>query len=178
MNFKKENPFSVSLRVEDLLPLISSKTRIIAMTATSNILGEIIDIPTVVKAIRADAKAKGAGNVMIVVDSVAYAPHRFIDVQAFDADFVAFSYYKVFQVSVLLYQHLLFPKGLRPTRDSNVGSNKRSGNTTFVGTLLYRTDRRITLRTGHTVSARHNELRDDLWNHCSGSVYCFVGWKH
>ncbi|KAF8635153.1 hypothetical protein AX15_000531 [Amanita polypyramis BW_CC] len=90
------NPFSVALKVKDLLPLISSKTRIIAFTACSNILGSIVPVKEVISAARADAKAKGAKKLEISVDSVAYAPHRQIDVQDWDVDFSVFSFYKVY----------------------------------------------------------------------------------
>lgn len=48
-----------------------------------------------VKAVREEAKAKGANKVEISIDCVAYAPHRLIDVQDWDVDFCVFSYYKV-----------------------------------------------------------------------------------
>jgi len=90
-----ENPYSVKLKVEDLIPLISAKTRIVAITACSNILGSIVPVKEVVKAVREEAKVKGAKKVEISVDCVAYAPHRFIDVQDWDVDFCVFSFYKV-----------------------------------------------------------------------------------
>lgn len=89
------NSYSVSLKVEDLLPLISPRTRIVAFTACSNILGSIVPVKEVVKAVRAAAKAQGAAKVEISVDCVAYAPHRLIDVQDWDVDFCVFSFYKV-----------------------------------------------------------------------------------
>lgn len=89
------NPYSVSLKVEDLLPLISEKTRLIAFTACSNILGSIVPVKDVVLAARAAAKEKGAKKVEISVDCVAYAPHRLIDVKEWDVDYCVFSYYKV-----------------------------------------------------------------------------------
>ncbi|KAF8897311.1 pyridoxal phosphate-dependent transferase [Infundibulicybe gibba] len=90
------NPFSVSLKIEDLLPLISSKTRIIAFTACSNILGSIVPVRDVIQAARATAKERGAVKVEISLDCVAFAPHRLIDVQYWDVDFCVFSFYKVY----------------------------------------------------------------------------------
>ncbi|PFH47633.1 hypothetical protein AMATHDRAFT_151647 [Amanita thiersii Skay4041] len=92
----RENSYSVALKAENLLPLISSKTRIIAFTACSNILGSVVPVKEVVKAARAEAAAKGAKKVEISVDCVAYAPHRLMDVQEWDIDFCVFSYYKVY----------------------------------------------------------------------------------
>ena len=90
-----ENPYSIKLKIEELLPLISSKTRLVAFTACSNILGSIVPVKEVVKAVREEAKAKGAKKVEISIDCVAYAPHRLMDVQDWDVDFCVFSFYKV-----------------------------------------------------------------------------------
>ncbi|KAF7297420.1 Aminotran-5 domain-containing protein [Mycena indigotica] len=53
------NPYSFSLKVEDLLPLITAKTRIVAFTATSNLLGSVVPVQEITRALRADAAAKG-----------------------------------------------------------------------------------------------------------------------
>jgi hypothetical protein len=60
-----ENPYSISLQIDDLLPLISSKSRIVAFTACSNILGSTVR--EVTQAIRADAKFQGAKKVKIML---------------------------------------------------------------------------------------------------------------
>ncbi|KAF8997914.1 pyridoxal phosphate-dependent transferase [Cyathus striatus] len=91
-----DNPYSIKLKIEELLPLISSRTRIVAFTACSNILGSIVPVKEVIKAVRAKAQEAGAKKVEISVDCVAYAPHRFIDVQDWDVDFCVFSFYKVY----------------------------------------------------------------------------------
>ena len=80
---------TLTLKLEDLEPLMSERTRLVAVTHVSNILGAVNDI----RAIADFVHARGA---LICVDAVAYAPHRAIDVQAFDADFYVFSLYKVF----------------------------------------------------------------------------------
>ncbi|KAJ7161164.1 pyridoxal phosphate-dependent transferase [Mycena filopes] len=90
------NPYSLSLKVEELLPLISAKTRIVAFTATSNLLGSVVPVQEITKAVRAEAAAKGAPKVEVSVDCVAYAPHRRMDVKAWDIDYCAFSFYKVY----------------------------------------------------------------------------------
>ncbi|KAF8656071.1 hypothetical protein AX16_002771 [Volvariella volvacea WC 439] len=92
----RPNPYAISLKVEDVLPSITSRTRIVAFTACSNILGSIIPVKEFVKAIRQTAKERGAEKLEISVDCVAYAPHRLIDVQDWDVDFAVFSYYKVY----------------------------------------------------------------------------------
>ncbi|KAF7343885.1 Aminotran-5 domain-containing protein [Mycena venus] len=90
------NPYSLALKVEELLPLITSKTRIVAFTATSNLLGSVVPVQEVTKALRAEAAKKGAGKVEVSIDCVAYAPHRRMDVKAWDVDFCVFSFYKVY----------------------------------------------------------------------------------
>ncbi len=53
------------------------------------------DVRGTVDQIRSTAVQRGSPKVQVCVDFVAYAPHRRIDVQAFDIDFGVFSYYKV-----------------------------------------------------------------------------------
>ncbi|KAL4246223.1 Pyridoxal phosphate-dependent transferase [Abortiporus biennis] len=54
------NPYAVSLKVEDLLPLVTSKTRLVAFTACSNILGSVVPVKEIVAALR--SKATELGN--------------------------------------------------------------------------------------------------------------------
>ncbi|CAE6444486.1 unnamed protein product [Rhizoctonia solani] len=92
-----KNPYAVALRIEDLIPLLNQNTRLVAFTACSNILGEFVDVEKVIKIIR--EKTRRPGNergAEVSIDCVAYAPHRQIDVQKWDADYVFFSYYKVY----------------------------------------------------------------------------------
>lgn len=77
------------LAVEDLEMLIGPRTRWIAMTQASNILGTVNPVAEVARR----AHAVGA---RLCVDAVAYAPHRLLDVQKCGADAVVFSFYKVF----------------------------------------------------------------------------------
>ncbi|KAA1476925.1 PLP-dependent transferase [Dentipellis sp. KUC8613] len=90
------NPYSIYLDVEDLLPLITPKTRIIAFTACSNILGSVVPVKEIIAAARAKAAEVGVRKVEFSVDCVAYAPHRRIDVQDWDVDYAFFSFYKVY----------------------------------------------------------------------------------
>lgn len=76
------------LHPDDLAALLSPRTRLVAVTAASNALGVSVDIP----AVAAQVRAAGAWT---VVDAVHAAPHAFPDVEAWGADFVMFSPYKV-----------------------------------------------------------------------------------
>jgi selenocysteine lyase/cysteine desulfurase len=90
------NPYAVGLRVDTLLPLVSAKTRLVAFPACSNILGAVAPVEAAVRALRERAREAGAGKVQVSVDCVAYAPHRRMDVRAWDVDFCVFSFYKVY----------------------------------------------------------------------------------
>lgn len=91
-----DNPYSVTYKVEELLPLVSSRTRLAAITACSNILGSLVPVEEAVKALRQRAKEQGAKKIEVSVDCVAYAPHRKIDVQQWDIDYCVFALYKVY----------------------------------------------------------------------------------
>lgn len=80
---------SMGLRLADLAPLLGPRTRWVAMTHASNVLGTVNPVAEVARL----AHAVGA---RLCVDAVAYAPHRLVDVQACEADAVVFSFYKVF----------------------------------------------------------------------------------
>jgi cysteine desulfurase family protein (TIGR01976 family) len=83
------NPTTLTLELSDLASLLTPRTRLVAVTHTSNVLGTI-------NPIRAIADLVHAHGALICVDGVAYAPHRLVDVQALDVDFYAFSFYKVY----------------------------------------------------------------------------------
>ena len=75
----------------ELQALLSPRTRLVAFTHCANVVGEIIDVPGMIRRIRANR-----ADTIVVVDGVAYAPHRFIDVAALDVDAYVVSLYKVY----------------------------------------------------------------------------------
>ena len=77
------------LHVDDLVPLLSSRTRLVACTLTSNAIGSIVDV-------RAAAGVAHAAGAEIFIDAVHYGPHGLIDVQALDCDYLVCSGYKIF----------------------------------------------------------------------------------
>ncbi|MDD7463442.1 MAG: cysteine desulfurase [Anaerococcus sp.] len=79
----------LGLDYEDLESKITEKTKIVAFTASSNVTGEMTDVERIIKA----AKKVGATT---VVDACQLAPHKAVDVQAMDCDFLAFSGHKLF----------------------------------------------------------------------------------
>jgi cysteine desulfurase family protein (TIGR01976 family) len=80
---------TLALDLDRLDALLSPRTRWVAMTHASNILGTVNPVAEVARR----AHAVGA---RLCVDAVAYAPHRLVDVQASGADYYVFSFYKVF----------------------------------------------------------------------------------
>ncbi|SDH04842.1 cysteine desulfurase family protein, VC1184 subfamily [Pseudomonas abietaniphila] len=83
------SPDSLDLELNDLDGLLSEKTRYVAMTHASNILGSVNPVAEVAR------KVHAVGG-KLCVDAVAYAPHRLVDVQASGADYYVFSFYKTF----------------------------------------------------------------------------------
>src|SRR6516162_7089512 len=77
------------LDVKDLVPLLSAKTRLVAVTWASNATGSLVDVAG------AAAAAHQAGA-EIFVDAVHYLPHGPIDVQKTGIDYMACSTYKAF----------------------------------------------------------------------------------
>jgi len=76
------------LGLDDLAALITERTRLVALTHMSNVLGTINPIATIAQA----AKAVGA---LVLVDGAQSVPHFAVDVQALDIDFLAFSGHKM-----------------------------------------------------------------------------------
>ena len=89
VRFWRVEAASGELRLEDLDALLGPRTRWLAMTHASNILGTINPVEEVAQRVHA------VGG-RLCVDGVAYAPHRLVDVQASGADLYVFSFYKVF----------------------------------------------------------------------------------
>jgi len=83
------DPETYALRVEDLKPLLGDRTRLVAFSHCSNLVGEIQDV----QAISQVAHDAGA---LVYVDGVAYAPHRRVDVDELGADLYVASLYKVY----------------------------------------------------------------------------------
>lgn len=83
------NPDTLALDLDALGELLTPRTKLVAVTHTSNVLGTI-------NPIRAIADVVHRNGSLLCVDGVAYAPHRRVDVQALDVDFYVFSLYKTY----------------------------------------------------------------------------------
>jgi cysteine desulfurase family protein (TIGR01976 family) len=83
------DPETGTASLRDLEALLSDRTRLVCFPHVSNLLGEVVDVA----AITAMAHQVGA---RVVVDGVAYAPHRLMDVARWGVDWYVYSTYKVF----------------------------------------------------------------------------------
>ena len=82
-------PETLELELDDLADLLSERTRLVCVTQTSNVLGTINPVAKIARLVH-DAGA------LVCVDSVAYAPHRALEVRDWDVDFLIWSAYKVY----------------------------------------------------------------------------------
>ena len=111
------DPVDCTLKLESLGRTITERTRLLAVGGASNAFGTINDLPRILAAAR-------AAGVLTFVDAVHYAPHRPIDVQLLNCDFLACSPYKFYGPhSGVLYGRRevleqLNPFKVRPAADS------------------------------------------------------------
>ncbi|MBZ9881546.1 cysteine desulfurase-like protein [Mesorhizobium sp. CA10] len=78
-----------NLHVDDLKPLVSERTRLVACTVTAHSIGSIVDVASV-------ATIAHAAGAEVFLDCVHYGPHGLIDVQAWQCDYLVCSGYKNF----------------------------------------------------------------------------------
>jgi len=77
------------LDIEALSRLFSPRTRLVACTAVSNVLGTINPVEEIIAMAHAH-------DVPVLIDAAQAAPHMPLDVQALDCDFLAFSGHKIY----------------------------------------------------------------------------------
>lgn len=85
----KVNPETLELDISDLEKLLSRRTKLVAVTHASNVLGTINPIKEIAELVH-------KAGALICVDGVAYAPHRQVNVREWDVDFYVFSWYKTY----------------------------------------------------------------------------------
>ncbi len=81
------DPDTAELLPEHIEQVLSPRTRLVAVTAASNLLGTIPDLPAIAAAVH----SVGA---WLYVDGVHYTPHAAVDIDALGADLYACSPYK------------------------------------------------------------------------------------
>jgi cysteine desulfurase family protein (TIGR01976 family) len=166
---------SGELFLDELPALLNDRTRLVAIGAASNAIGTITDV------VEACRIAREAGALSFV-DSVHFAPHSLIDVQAIGCDFLACSAYKFYgpHIGILygrrdLLQSIDFPK-LRPAPDAapeNVETGTQSHESIvgaaaavdFIASLGSGETRRERLSAAFDAMHSHDaELAAELWN--------------
>lgn len=78
------------LDLSELEKLVTRKTKLVAVTAASNVLGTLVPISKIVRTVK-----QLNPKCLVLVDAAQAAPHMPVDVQAWNADFVAFSSHKM-----------------------------------------------------------------------------------
>ncbi len=130
------NSNDCTIDIGELTSLLTSRTRLLAITAASNASGTIPDVNRAVKL----AKSAGA---LTYVDAVQFAPHRATDVQQMGCDFLVCSAYKFFGPHVgILYgtdevlnnlpRHKVRPAPALPPSSWETGTQNHEG---IAGTL-------------------------------------------
>ena len=114
------DPKDATLDLESLESSLNSRTKLVAVTAASNAVGSLTDVPEIAKMVH----SVGAE---LFIDAVHYAPHRRMDVRKWDCDYLVCSAYKFFGPHIgILYgrtekMQSLVPYKLRPSPDSIPG---------------------------------------------------------
>ena len=83
------DPRTGFLDPDDLDPLLGPRTRIVAFTHCSNIIGQVNPVRQIARRVR-------AAGALSVVDGLSYAAHGFPDVADLDVDLYLFSLYKTY----------------------------------------------------------------------------------
>lgn len=78
-----------SLNFEQYLALLSPRTRLVAMTHVSNVMGTVLPVQQIVAA----ARERG---ILTLLDGAQAVAHEAVDVRAIDCDFYAFSSHKLY----------------------------------------------------------------------------------
>jgi cysteine desulfurase family protein (TIGR01976 family) len=89
VRFVDIHPEDCTLDVDDVRRQLTPRARLVAVTCASNAAGTVTDVRHITRL----AHEAGA---LVFLDAVHYAPHRLIDVQDWDCDFLACSAYKFF----------------------------------------------------------------------------------
>jgi cysteine desulfurase family protein (TIGR01976 family) len=116
VRFADPDPDTLEMPAAAVEAVLSERTSWVAITAASNAVGTVPDLPGIVAA----AHAAGA---RVYVDAVHAAPHRRLDVEALDCDALACSAYKWFgpHIGILWGRpevlEQLRPDKLRPSSD-------------------------------------------------------------
>jgi len=90
VRFWRMDPNTHDASLESLAELLNARTRVVAMVHVSNLLGHVVDVKAAAALVHERSPAR------VVVDGVAYAPHRAVDVRDLGVDWYVHSTYKVY----------------------------------------------------------------------------------
>ena len=85
----KFNKKNTELEISELEKLLNKKTKILAVTHCSNIVGSVNDLKKI-------SDIAHSYNTIVIGDGVSFAPHGFPDVKDLNVDFYTFSLYKTY----------------------------------------------------------------------------------
>ena len=78
-----------NLKIEELESLLTPRTRLVTLTHVSNTLGTVNPVEEVIRIAHSH-------DIPVLIDGAQSVPHFAVDVQALDADFLAFSGHKIY----------------------------------------------------------------------------------
>ncbi len=161
---------------DDLVRLVSARTRLIAIGGASNAVGTINDLQ------RAKTVARSA-KALLFVDAVHLAPHELIDAKAIGCDFLACSAYKFYgpHIGILfgrqnLLETLPFPK-LDPAPDdvperAETGTQNQEGIAGVHATIDF-----LCAVGGASGSRRQRLAASYAWLHEQGTRFANMLWN-
>ncbi len=85
----KINKTTHELEISELKKIINNRTKLLAVTHCSNIVGSVNDLKQI-------SNIAHNHNIIVIGDGVSYAPHGFPDVKDLGVDFYTFSLYKTY----------------------------------------------------------------------------------
>ncbi|GAC1511221.1 MAG: cysteine desulfurase-like protein [Ktedonobacteraceae bacterium] len=158
------HPEDCTLDMQEMERLISPRTKLVAVGYASNAVGTINDVRRVVQM----AHSVGA---LCYIDAVQYAPHKAIDVQALDCDFLACSAYKFFgpHTGILYGKYALLdqltaykvrPSGANPPDKFETGTQSFESIAGVLGAMEYFAWLGMTF--GPQFAKRHEHMLSDL----------------
>lgn len=135
------HPEDCTLVMEEMERVITDRTKLVAVGYSSNAVGTVNDVQRIVQL----AHSVGA---LCFVDAVQHAPHKPIDVQELDCDFLACSAYKFFgpHIGILYAKYALLesltaykvrPAGNLPPDKFETGTQSFESIAGVLGTLEY-----------------------------------------
>lgn len=161
-----QNPYAVTLDPQVLAGIVTPRTRLVAFTACSNLLGAFTDIPAAVQVVRAQAP-----SALICVDCVAFAPHRRLEPAAWGVDVAFFSLYKTFgaHVGAMYVSPAVTQTRLAPLNHFFLQGKPDAGMYPYQSSSVqYELNYSIAPVADYFASLAHDEVRAIDYNHAMG----------